>query len=160
MSNTALMMPAAAQAIRPPMQWREIVAFSALAYALSWGWWAPMVWPYLSRITLTGPLPNIVEGGSVRVPLGMFGPLVAAILMRLFARREGLNGTFGVIRPWRYYAIAVLAPALFVASIIFVDYVSGLGQFTPARPLGLGAPGRFRPAEDFEMKDGIQDETC
>ena len=113
------------------------MAFSALAYALSWGWWAPMVWPYLSRITLTGPLPNVVEGGSVRVPLGMFGPLVAAMVMRLFARREGLNGTLGIIRPWRYYAVAVLAPALFVASIICVDHVSGLGHFTSARPLGL-----------------------
>ena len=79
MSNTDLVTPAAAPAIRPPVQWRDIVAFSALAYALSWGWWAPMVWPYLSRITLTGPLPNVVEGGSVRVPLGMFGPLIAAI---------------------------------------------------------------------------------
>jgi hypothetical protein len=140
MSNTDLVTPNAAQAIRPPVQWRNIVAFSALAYALSGGWWAPMVWPYLSRITLTGPLPNVVEGGSVRVPLGMFGPLVAALIMRLFVTREWLNGTLGVIRPWRYYAVALLAPALFVASIICVDHVSGLGQFAPARPLGLAIP--------------------
>jgi uncharacterized protein len=140
MSNTDLITPAAAQAIRPPVEWRNIVAFSALAYALSWGWWAPMVWPYLSRITLTGPLPSVVEGGSVRVPLGMCGPLVAAMIMRLFVTREGLNGTLGVVRPWRYYAVAVLAPALFVASIICVDHVSGLGRFAPARPIGLAIP--------------------
>jgi hypothetical protein len=140
MSNTDLVTAAAAQAIHPPVQWRNIVAFSALAYGLSWVWWAPMVWPYFSRITLTGPLPNVVEGGSVRVPLGMFGPLVAAMIMRLFVTREGLNGTLGVIRRWRYYAVAVLAPALFVASIICVDHVSGLGQFVPARPLGLAIP--------------------
>jgi hypothetical protein len=140
MSNINFGTPVTAQAIRPPVQWREVAVFSALAYALSWAWWAPMVWPHLSRITLTGPLPNVVEGGSVRVPLGMFGPLVAAMIMRLFVTREGLNGTFGIIRPWRDYAIAVLAPALFVASIIFVDHVSGLGQFMPARPLGLAIP--------------------
>src|SRR6188768_2198946 len=84
-SNTEIVFtPAAAQTIRPPVQWRSVAAFSALAYALSWGWWAPMVWPHLSGITLAGPLPNLVEGGSVRVPLGMFGPLIAAMIMRLF----------------------------------------------------------------------------
>ena len=142
MSNTDLGTLVTAQAIRPAVQWRNIVAFSASAYGLSWAWWAPMVWPYLSRITLTGPLPNVVEGGSVRVPLGMFGPLIAAIIMRLFVTHDGLNGTLGVIRPCRYYAAAVLAPALFVASIICVDHVSGLGHFTSARPLGIGHSNR------------------
>ena len=54
--------------------WRDVAAFSALAYGLSWAWWAPIVWPYLGQITLNRPLPNVVEGGSIRVPLGMFGP--------------------------------------------------------------------------------------
>ena len=91
-------------------------------------------------ITLTGPLPNVVEAGSVRVPLGMFGPLIAAMIMRLCVTREGVRGTLGATRSWRYYAVAVAAPALFVASIISVDTVGGLGQFTPPRSLGLAIP--------------------
>src|SRR3712207_2321985 len=86
--------------IRPSVEWRNVAAFSALAYALSWAWWASAVWPHLSRITRAGPLPTLVEGGSVRVPLGMLGPLMAAAIMRLIVTREGANGTLGVIRPW------------------------------------------------------------
>ena len=133
-------MPAFQEEMPPRVRWREVVAFSALAYGLSWAWWSPMVWPYLGRITLTGPLPNVVEGGSVRVPVGMFGPLVAATIMRLFVSSEGIKGTLGFVRSWRYYAVAIVAPALFVATVIFVDHVSGLGRFRPSHPLGLAVP--------------------
>jgi len=99
-----------------------------------------MVWPYLARITLNGPLPNVVEGGSIRVPIGMFGPLVAATIMRLFVSREGIRGTLGFVRPWRYYAFAIAAPTLFIATLICLDHVSGLGRFRPSHPLGLAVP--------------------
>jgi membrane protease YdiL (CAAX protease family) len=82
----------------------------------------------------------VVEGGSIRVPLGMFGPLLAATLMRLFVSCDGLRGTLGFIRPWRYYAVAVAAPALFIAGVILVDHVSGIGRFSSPRPLGLAVP--------------------
>jgi membrane protease YdiL (CAAX protease family) len=122
------------------VSWRDVAAFSALAYGLSWVWWAPIVWPYLSQITLTRPLPNVVEGGSIRVPLGMFGPLLAATIMRLFVSRDGVKATLGFIRSWRYYVVALLGPAVFIAAVVFVDHVSGLGRFTPSRPLGLAIP--------------------
>jgi hypothetical protein len=73
------------------VSWRDVATFSALAYGLSWAWWAPIVWPYLGQITLNRPLPNVVEGGSIRVPLGMFGPLLAATIMRLFVSRDGVR---------------------------------------------------------------------
>jgi len=122
------------------VRWREVVTFSALSYGLSWAWWAPLVWPYLGLITLNRPLPNIVEAGSIRVPIGMFGPLVAAVIMRLLVTHEGVKGTLGSMRPWRYYAVAVAAPALFIASIIVVDQLSGFGRFRPSHPLGLAIP--------------------
>jgi membrane protease YdiL (CAAX protease family) len=122
------------------VSWRDVAAFSALAYGLSWAWWAPIVWPYLGQITLNRPLPNVVESGSIRVPLGMFGPLLAATIMRLLVSRDGIKATLGFLRPLKYYVVAVAAPAAFIASIVFVDHVSGLGLFTPSRPLGLAIP--------------------
>ena len=31
--------------VSTPVPWQQIVAFTGLAYALSWLWWAPLVWP-------------------------------------------------------------------------------------------------------------------
>jgi hypothetical protein len=120
--------------------WRDVAVFVTLAYGLSWAWWAPSVWPYLDQITLSRPLPNVVGAGSIRVPLGMFGPLLAATTMRLFVSRDGLKGTLGFSRPWRYYVVAVATPACFIAGIVFADHVSGIGRFSPPRPLGLAVP--------------------
>jgi uncharacterized protein len=120
--------------------WRDVATFSALAYGLSWAWWALIVWPYLGQITLNRALPNVVEGGSIRVPLGMFGPLLAAMIMRLFVSRDGVKATLGLNRPWRYYVVAVGGPAVFIAAIVLVDDVSGLGRFAPSRPLALAVP--------------------
>jgi hypothetical protein len=136
----AVLLSAVPRRVASRVSWRDVAAFSALAYGLSWAWWAPIVWPYLGQVTLNRPLPNVVEGGSIRVPLGMFGPLLAATIMRLFVSRDGLKATLGFIRPWRYYFVAVAGPALFIASIVFVDHVSGLGRFTASHPLGLAVP--------------------
>jgi CAAX protease family protein len=136
----AVLLSAVPRRVAARVSWREVAAFSALAYGLSWAWWAPIVWPHLGQITLNRPLPDVVEGGSIRVPLGMFGPLVAATIMRLVRSGDGLKGTLGFVRPWKYYVVAIAAPALFVAAVVFADQVSGLGRFTASRPLGLAVP--------------------
>jgi membrane protease YdiL (CAAX protease family) len=136
----AVLVSAVPRRVASRVAWRDVAAFSALAYALTWAWWAPIVWPYLGEVTLNRPLPNVVEGGSIRVPLGMFGPLLAATIMRLVVSRDGLKATLGFVRPWRYYVVAVSAPALFIAGVVLVDHVSGLGRFTASRPLGLAVP--------------------
>jgi hypothetical protein len=47
----------------------------------------PRVWLYLGRVTFTAPLPDVLqETGAGRVALGMFGPLIAAVIMRLVAQ--------------------------------------------------------------------------
>jgi membrane protease YdiL (CAAX protease family) len=46
----------------------------------------------------------------------------------------------GLVRPWHYYAIAVAPPVLFIASIVAVDHLSGLGRFRPSRALVLAVP--------------------
>ena len=56
--------------VSTPVPWQQVVGFSGLAYALSWLWWAPLVWPYLSRLTLTEPLPNaLADAGAGRAAL-------------------------------------------------------------------------------------------
>jgi len=116
--------------------WMEVVSFSALAYGISWAWWAPLVGPHLRELSITGPLPNLVEdAGGWRVAIGMFGPLVAALLMRLFVSWEGVRRSLGAKRPTRYYVIALAAPAAFIACVILVGHISGLGRFTAGRAI-------------------------
>lgn len=112
-----------------PLRWQQVVGFSGFAYALSWLWWMPLVWPHLSRLSLTEPLPNaLADAGAARAALGMFGPAMAALIMRRL-HREPLRGSLGVRRPWQHYVIAVTAPALFVASVVVVDTTAGLARF-------------------------------
>jgi hypothetical protein len=80
----------------------------------------------------------------------MFGSPIAALIMR-WLHREPLRGSLGAKRPWRYYVIAVAAPALFVASVVIIDVAAGLGRFeSPLSPvltfaavIGLNYPGQF-----------------
>ena len=115
--------------VSTPVPWQQVAGFTALAYVLSWLWWAPLVWPYLSRVSLTEPFPNALDdAGAGRAALGMFGPAIAALIMRR-VHREPLRGSLGAKRSWRYYVIAVAAPALFVASVVIVDVAAGFGRF-------------------------------
>jgi hypothetical protein len=109
--------------------WQQVFGFSGLAYVLSWLWWAPLVWPHLRQLSLTEPLPNaLADAGAVRPALGMFGPAIAALIMR-WLHHERLRGSLGAKRPWRYYVVSVAAPALFVASVVIIDVAAGLGRF-------------------------------
>jgi uncharacterized protein len=118
--------------------WRQVILFCALAYGLSWLWWAPMALPKLGGLSLGGRLPDLARDPALaRLGLGMFGPLLAAVVMRLAVSREGIRGTLGIWRPWRYYLVAVLAPALFIAALILINHATGLGRFVWSRPLSI-----------------------
>jgi hypothetical protein len=127
-----------------PVRWQQVVGFSGFAYALSWLWWTPLVWPHLSRLSLTEPLPNaLADAGAARAALGMFGPAMAALIMRRL-HREPLRGSLGARRPWQYYVIAAVAPALFVASVVVVDTTAGLARFEwPRSPVATFATVLF-----------------
>jgi hypothetical protein len=51
----AVLVSAVPRRMASRVAWRDVAAFSALAYGLSWAWWAPIVWPYLGQITLNSP---------------------------------------------------------------------------------------------------------
>jgi hypothetical protein len=120
--------------------WRQVSLFIGLAYGLSWLWWAPIVLPQLGMVSLVGRLPDLTHNPALaRLTLGMFGPMAAAVMMRLVVSREGIKGSLGMLRPWRYYLIAFAVPALFIAVLIGVNQFTGLGRFVWTRSLPIWA---------------------
>lgn len=104
------------------IKWREVFWYSFLAYAFTWIYW-------LSALLTKDPrhpfyaVPFIGEG------LGMFGPMLAAMVMRAWVSREGFKGSLGFKRPFKYYLIAFFAPMLFVLFLIIFDQLTGIGRF-------------------------------
>ncbi len=104
------------------IQWPEVFLFSFLAYLFTWIYWlTAIIWknpvhPFYS-------VPYIGEG------LGMFGPMLAAIVMRGFLSKEGFKDSFGFKRPLKFYLIAFFAPVLFVLTLILFNQVTGIGRF-------------------------------
>jgi uncharacterized protein len=106
--------------------WGEVWIFSVLAYVLAWAIWSPM-FPAALRAITGGVTPAKFEPPGTLV-LGMFAPLVAALVMRLFVSREGIRKSGGLRRPIRYYAIAVFAPIAFVFAVLGIVVLSGIGD--------------------------------
>lgn len=119
---------------RAHVNWREVILFGVLAYGLAWAWWGFWLFPYLGDLlTQSTTSPDLLEGAGVglalAIPLGMFAPMVAALIMRLFVSREGLKGSFGLLRPLRYYVAALVAPVVFVTVVVLIVQALGLGVF-------------------------------
>jgi len=108
------------------VRWREVAGFTALAYVIAWTVWAPL-WPAALQSVVVGRTPPAYGGGSL-APVGMFAPALAALLMRLLFR-EGVRGSLGPLRRWRWSVLAVLVPIGIVAVTIAVATTSGLAVF-------------------------------
>ena len=118
------------------VRWRDIILYSILAYALSWAWWAQLVLPRLGNVSLDRPMPDLTNDPALATfAFGMFGPMIAALIMRLFVSKEGVKGSVGIVRTWRWYAIALVAPPVFVGILIAIGHWSGLGPFAWTREL-------------------------
>jgi hypothetical protein len=141
---TALPITIIPKAASAPVNWREVTIFSLLAYGLSWAVSIPIVMPQLRHVFSTGTAPDVTQGPSLDAfTLTMFGPMIAALVMRLFVSKDGLKGTLGAWRSWKYYLAAVGSPALFGAVLILFNHMTGLGRYVwPASqpPLWLVYP--------------------
>jgi membrane protease YdiL (CAAX protease family) len=116
--------------------WRHVAAFVALAYGISWAVWASVM-PDAWHALMAGRTPKTYTVGTLGM-LGMFGPALAALVMRLFLNKEGVRGSLGARRPWRYYAIAVVAPMLLVTATIAISAATGLADVhTGDKPIWL-----------------------
>jgi uncharacterized protein len=107
--------------------WRHVAGFVALAYAISWSVWASVM-PDAWRALQSGATPAAYTMAGLGM-LGMFGPALAALVMRRFVTREGIRGSLGARRSWRHYAIAVIAPMIIVATSIAISAATGLADF-------------------------------
>jgi membrane protease YdiL (CAAX protease family) len=59
----------------------------------------------------------------------MFAPMIAALIMRIVVSKEGVKGSLGLLRSWKYYLAALVAPAVFVTAVVLIVQVLGLGEF-------------------------------
>lgn len=120
---------------------REAIVFSALACLFSWLWWGAL---FLRGIGPVSELSDMDAGGSqlarMLIVIGNFGPMVAALVMRLFVSREGLKGSIGWRRSWRHYLSALLGPMLFFGVLAMFNHFTGLAGIEWTRTdTGFGA---------------------
>ena len=124
-NGTAMQRPARAR-----VNWREVVLFGLLAYGLAWAWWGFLFFPYLGTLLTRSTTPtDLVAQAGVAMVLGMFAPMIAALIMRLFVSKEGLKGSLGLWRSWMYYLAALIVPAVFVTAVVLIVQALGLGEF-------------------------------
>ena len=124
-NETAMQAPA-----RVPVNWREVILFGLLAYGLAWVWWGFLFFPYLGTVLTQSTTPaNLVAQAGVAVVLGMFAPMFAALIMRIFVSKERLKGSLGLWRSWKYYLSALLVPAVFASAVVLIVQALGLGEF-------------------------------
>jgi len=108
-TQTTTPVPVAVQPEKAPIDWAGIALFIVLTFGISW-----VIWLGLAALGVSF---------TIRVTIGMFGPAIAATIVRL-TRREGFvdaglrlaaRGRKGVIRI--YIAAYVIPPILIAAGI-------------------------------------------
>jgi membrane protease YdiL (CAAX protease family) len=117
---------------RAQVRWSQVIVFSVIAYGFTWAWYGIKLVPHLGGLLAgsTTPTDSTFIFGNVYYTIGaMFGPMLAAIFMRLFVSREGLRGSLGFRQPLRYYLAAVFAPILFITTISLVMVFAGRTHF-------------------------------
>jgi uncharacterized protein len=124
-----------AAARRSTVPWRHVALYSVLAFGLAWALWLALLPNFFDLLT-GGAAPEKLDIAGIYV-IGMYAPALAAVVMRLFVSKEGLKGSLGPVRKWRFYVLAVLLGAVVVNLVLAVDVLTGLGEFTWGREPAL-----------------------
>lgn len=117
---------------REGIQWREVILFTVLAYSLTWTWQGIKILPHLGELLTASKTPadsTVIFGSLYYHILGMFGPMLAAVIMRLFVSREGLHGSLGLRQPLKYYLTALFAPIIFIIAVCLIMALIGAARF-------------------------------
>jgi len=132
--------PSTLQVVPFALKWRDVIVFSALAYLFSWLWWGVLFLSGMQSISnLSQMNADEAQLAQIMIAIGDFGPFIAALLMRLFVSKEGVVGSMGWRRSWKYYLFALLAPIGFFSLLALFNHFTGLGRFQWIRtdmPLG------------------------
>jgi uncharacterized protein len=113
-----------------PVRWGSVALFILFAFAISWA-----IWLGLAALGISF---------TVRTAIGMFGPALSAVLVRLI-RREGFGDaglrlrTRGRRGAWRMYIAAYLVPPIVIALGIGFALLVGLQHW--ALPENMQAMG-------------------
>jgi uncharacterized protein len=126
--SPALPKSQSAPGARSGVAWGHVALFTILAYVFAWAIFLPLI-PNVFDLLTADRTPSELDVSKVFV-LGMFAPTAAAVVMRLFVSKEGLKGSLGPVRVWRFYGLALLIPAVVVALVIGIDDATGWGEFT------------------------------
>ena len=110
--------------------WKHAACYWLLAGLFSWTWWGFHLYPAWSRALMTGQPVTSADVSGVVVSLGMFGPVLSALLMQW--RSPGLRVPLGLGRTqrWRNLAVAAVVPAGAVFVAVAVIQAVGWGRFT------------------------------
>jgi uncharacterized protein len=113
------------------VNWREVILFVVLAYGLAWVWSGFFLLPYLGTLLTqsTTPTDMVERLGAAAVLPTMFTPMISALIMRIFISKEGVKGSLGLLRSWKYYLAALVTPAVFVTAVVLIVQLLGLGEF-------------------------------
>ena len=114
-----------------PIRRYPTVAFFTLAYGIAWCCWGL----------------DIALGGAAQglITLGLFGPLLAALVVIGSTEGRGSVGAFlGRLRRWRadgrLYALALIGPFLLALGATLLDMLTGGAAPSFARQLPAGVP--------------------
>jgi membrane protease YdiL (CAAX protease family) len=126
--------------IRRHIRTHPVATFFVVAYLLSWLAWTPLVfsdwWATWSPLVLAPDLQTMLF-----IMAGGFGPLVAAALVT-WAIGDSVSEWAGQLRRWnvplRYWAFALLFPAVAVITASGIHMVVFDGQFSPEPTSVLG----------------------
>jgi uncharacterized protein len=107
---------------RERVRWSEVILFNLIAFVLAWLYWIPFLMRGIEGIR--------AFPGPYGFANGMFAPMLAALIMRLLVSREGLKGSLGILRHWKFYLIALLAPAAYAGVLVLTVVATGQSEFT------------------------------
>jgi membrane protease YdiL (CAAX protease family) len=127
-TKSAATLPPSSRSREEWVAWGHVALFAFISYAIAWALILPFI-PNVFDLIRADETPAELDISIVPV-FAMFAPMVAALVMRMFVSKEGLKGSLGPLRKWRFYGIALVLPALLVSLAIGIAVVTGWGNFT------------------------------